>query len=148
MLTSKQRAELRSLCNPLPTTLMIGKEGVTENVAQSALQQLQARELVKARVLENALMEAREAAEQLCEMTGAEIVQVIGFTFVVYRKSEKLAQEAAAKRRAELNKKKNPVRKGAQERRRKQRQQREQRNAYFKQAAIAADIERRKQRNQ
>ena len=147
MLTSKQRAALRAQCNALPTTLMIGKGAVTDNVAQTARQQLFARELIKARVLESALMSAREAAAELAERTGAEVVQVIGSTFILYRKNEKLAQKAAEKRRAEAKKRGNPVRRGAQERRRRQREERERRNAYFKQAAIEADIERRKQRN-
>ena len=61
MLTSKQRAELRSEANTLETTLMVGKGGITENVIAEAATQLEARELVKGRVLEAALLTAREA---------------------------------------------------------------------------------------
>lgn len=61
MLTSKERAELRAQANGLDTTLMVGKGGVTEQVVLEAVTQLEARELVKGRVLEAALLVAREA---------------------------------------------------------------------------------------
>ncbi len=144
MLTSKQRAELRSEANTLETTLMVGKGGVTENVLSEAKTQLEARELVKGRVLETALMTAREVSDEICEALGADGVQCVGSKFVIYRRSEKKAQEAAKAARAELKKKSNPVRRGAQERRKKAREERERRNEYFRQSAIQAAIERRK----
>ena len=67
MLTSKQRAELRAQANDLETTLMVGKGGVTENVLLEAKNQLEARELVKGRVLETAFMSAREVSDAICE---------------------------------------------------------------------------------
>lgn len=143
MLTSKQRAELRSEANTLETTLMVGKEGVTESVIEEAARQLEARELVKGRVLETALLSAREACDALCEVLKADGVQCIGSKFVLYKKSEKKAQEAARQARALQKKASNPVRKGAQERRRKAKEEREKRNEYFRQAAIQAAIERR-----
>lgn len=144
MLTSKQRAELRSEANTLETTLMVGKGGVTENVLAEAKTQLDARELVKGRVLETALMTAREVSDEICEALGADGVQCVGSKFVIYRRSEKKAQEAAKAARAEMKKKANPVRRGAQERRKKAREERERRNEYFRQSAIQAAIERRK----
>ena len=144
MLTSKQRAELRSEANTLETTLMVGKGGVTENVLLEARTQLEARELVKGRVLETALMSAREVSDEICEAIGADGIQCVGSKFVIYKKSEKKAQEAAKAARAEQKKKSNPVRRGAQERRRKAREEREKRNEYFRQSAIQAAIERRK----
>ena len=72
MLTSKQRAELRSEANTLETTLMVGKGGVTENVIEEAARQLEARELVKGRVLETALMSAREVSDEICAALGAD----------------------------------------------------------------------------
>lgn len=144
MLTSKQRAELRSEANTLETTLMVGKGGVTENVLLEAKTQLEARELVKGRVLETALMTAREVSDEICEAIGADGIQCVGSKFVIYKKSEKKAQEAAKAARAEQKKKSNPVRRGAQERRRKAREEREKRNEYFRQSAIQAAIERRK----
>ena len=146
MITSKQRAELRSEANDLETTLMVGKGGITENILLEARTQLEARELIKGRVLETALLSAREVsdADEICEAIGADGIQCVGSKFVIYKKSEKKAQEAAFKARALQKKKSNPVRRGAQERRRKAREEREKRNEYFRQAAIQAAIERRK----
>ena len=90
MLTSRERAYLRALSNPLETILQVGKAGITENLVKQVADALEARELVKLRVLENALLTAREAAEPLAEATGAEVVQTIGARFVLYRRSETL----------------------------------------------------------
>ena len=144
MLTSKQRADLRSEANTLDTTLMVGKGGVTQSVLDEAKTQLEARELVKGRVLESALLTAREACDAICEGTGADGVQCVGSKFVIYKKSEKLAQEAAAQARRTQKKAANPVRRGAQERRKRAHEERERRNEYFRQAAIEAAIEKRK----
>lgn len=133
MLTSKQRAELRAEANTLETTLMVGKGGVTEQVLSEARTQLEARELVKGRVLETALLSAREASDAICTGIGAEGIACVGSKFVIYRRSEKKAQEAAQKARAEKKKHSNPVRRGAQQRR----------NEFFRQSAIQAAIEKR-----
>ena len=147
MITSKERADLRSQANTLDTTLMVGKGGVTENIVAEAITQLEARELVKGRVLETALMTAREVSDEICEAIGADGIQCVGSKFVIYKRSEKKAQEAAKAARAEQKKKSNPVRRGAQERRKKAREEREKRNEYFRQSAIQAAIERRKGNN-
>ena len=143
MLTSKQRAELRSEANTLETTLMVGKGGVTEQVLSEARTQLEARELVKGRVLETALLSAREASDAICTGIGAEGIACVGSKFVIYRRSEKKAQEAAQKARAEKKKHSNPVRRGAQQRRKAAREERERRNEFFRQSAIQAAIEKR-----
>lgn len=143
MLTSKQRAELRSEANTLETTLMVGKGGVTQQVLAEAATQLEARELVKGRVLETALLSAREVSDAICEGLGADGVQCVGSKFVIYKKSQKKAQEAAMQARRLQKKAANPVRRGAQERRRQAKEAREKRNEYFRQAAIQAAIERR-----
>lgn len=143
MLTSKQRAELRAQANDLETTLMVGKGGVTENVLLEAKNQLDARELVKGRVLETAFMTAREVCDAICEEIGADGVQCVGSKFVIYKKSEKKAQEAARQARLLKKKNANPVRRGAQERRRQAKEAHEKRNEYFRQSAIQAAIERR-----
>ena len=143
MLTSKQRSDLRSEANTLETTLMVGKGGVTESVISEAATQLEARELVKGRVLESALLSAREVSDAICEALNAEGIQCVGSKFVIYKKSEKKAKEAAQKARAIQKKASNPVRRGAQERRKKAKEAREKRNEYFRQAAIQAAIERR-----
>lgn len=143
MLTSKERAELRSQATELDTTLMVGKGGVTEAVIAEAENQLTARELVKGKVLEGAMMTPREVSDELCEATGAEGVAVIGTKFVIYRFSEKLQAERNQTGRAKRKPTRaNPVRKGAQARRQAARKVREQRNEYFRQMAIDKAIER------
>ena len=150
MLTSKERAELRAQANGLDTTLMVGKGGVTEQVGLEAVTQLEARELVKGRVLEAALPGAREALEALCAATGAEPVCTVGSKFVLYRESEKLRRARNQVGRAKLAPvpvaKSNPVRKGAQARRRAAQAERERRNAYFRQTAIDRAIQREKEK--
>ena len=143
MLTSKERADLRAQTNTLETTLMVGKGGVTDQVVAEAKTQLTARELVKGRVLEAALMSAREVSDELCQALNAEGIQTVGSKFVIYKKSEKKTQEAARAARLLKKKAENPVRRGAQERRRQAKELREKRNEYFRQAAIQAAIDRR-----
>ena len=62
-LTSKQRAQLRGLANGLDTILQIGKEGIGDNLVQQANEALEARELIKGRVLESAMLTPREACQ-------------------------------------------------------------------------------------
>lgn len=134
MLTSKQRAELRAQANGLEVTLMIGKEGITGTVAETAVGQLENRELIKGRVLETAGLTAREASDQLCQMTGAEGVSCVGNTFVLYRHSKKLeAQRAQQKAKERAAKKVNPVRQGIQRRRAEAKRQKERRDEFFRQ---------------
>ena len=150
MLTSKERAELRAQATNIDTTLIVGKEGVTDTVIAEAENQLTARELIKGKVLEAALMSPREVSDAICEATGADGVAVIGTKFVIYRFSEKCQEErnqtGRAKRKPTPVSKANPVRKGAQARRQAAKQQREQRNEYFRQKAIDQAIERRRER--
>jgi len=150
MLTSKERAELRSQANSLETTLMVGKDGVTDAVIAEADNQLTARELVKGKVLENAMLTPREVSDAICEATGADSVAVIGTKFVIYRFSQKLQQErnqtGRAKRKEISVAKANPVRKGAKARRQVAQKQRQQRNEYFRQQAIDKAIERERER--
>ena len=88
-LTSKQRAQLRGLANVLDTLLSVGKDGIGDNLVKQANDALEARELIKGRVLENSMLSPREAAEQLAPLTRSEVVQVIGTKFVLYRQSHK-----------------------------------------------------------
>ena len=146
MLTSKERAELRAQANTLETTLMVGKDGVTEAVAAEADRLLTARELVKGKVLEAALMSAREVSDAICEATGAEGIACVGNKYVIWRFSEKCQEErnqtGRAKRKATPVSKSDPVRKGIHARRAAEKKIREQRNAYFKEKAIERAIER------
>lgn len=150
MLTSKERAELRAQANSIDTTLMVGKSGVTEAVIAEAENLLTARELVKGKVLEGALMSPREVSDELCAATGADGVAVIGTKFVIYRFSEKCQEErnqtGRAKRKATPVSKSDPVRKGIRARRAVAKQQREQRNAYFREKAIERAIEREREK--
>ena len=143
MLTSKERAELRAQANSIDTTLIVGKDGVTENVVAEAERLLTARELVKGKVLETALMSAREVSDEICEATGADGISCVGSKFVIYRFSEKCQEERNQTGRAKRKDTKvNPVRKGAQARREAAKKVREQRNEYFRQQAIERSIER------
>ena len=93
-LTSKQRAQLRGLANGIDTILQIGKDGIGENLVKQADDALEARELIKGRVLDNNLdYDARRAAEELARATRCEVVQVNGTKFVLYRASHSKPRE-------------------------------------------------------
>ena len=145
MLTSKQRAEFRAQTNTLETTLMVGKDGVTEAVIAEADKLLTARELIKGKVLESALMTAREVSDAICEATGADGISCVGNKFVIWRFSEKCQAErnqtGRAKRKETPKSKADPVGKGMRARKAAARKVREQRNEYFRQQAIEKSIE-------
>ena len=86
-LSSKQRAQLRALANGIDTILHIGKDGIGDNLVAQANDALEARELIKGKVLENAMLTPREAAEELACRSRSEVVQVIGTKFVLFRQS-------------------------------------------------------------
>ena len=145
MLTSKQRAEFRAQANTLETTLMVGKDGVTEAVIAEADKLLTARELIKGKVLESALMTAREVSDAICEATGADGISCVGNKFVIWRFSETCQAErnqtGRAKRKETPKSKSDPVGKGMRARKAAARKVREQRNEYFRQQAIEKSIE-------
>ncbi|MCQ2406141.1 MAG: ribosome assembly RNA-binding protein YhbY [Oscillospiraceae bacterium] len=89
MLTSKQRAYLRSLALKEEPIVIIGKNGIGENLIQQVQDDLRARELIKCKVLENSMLTAKEAMESLCEICRAEPIQAIGSKFVLYKRNEK-----------------------------------------------------------
>ena len=89
MLTSKQRARLRGIASSYDTIMQIGKGGINDNLLKTVSDALEARELIKLRVLENSDYTPREAADELAEKLGADVVIVIGTKFVLYRESEK-----------------------------------------------------------
>lgn len=89
MLTSKQRAVLRGMANSMDTIFQVGKGGISDTLVAQTDDALRARELIKLRALENSGYTAREAAEQLAEQTGSDVVQVIGSRFVLYRRNPK-----------------------------------------------------------
>lgn len=87
MLTSKQRAYLRGLANSIETILMVGKGEITDNIITQASDALKARELIKGKVLENSSYSSREAACLIAEKCKADVVQVIGSKFVLYKRN-------------------------------------------------------------
>ena len=88
-LTSKQRAQLRAMANAIDPVVHIGKGDLGDNLIAQADQALEARELIKCRVLETSELTAREAADALAKAARAEVVQVIGTKFVLFRPSHK-----------------------------------------------------------
>ena len=93
-LTSKQRAQLRGLANSIDTIVQVGKDGIGDNLIKQVNDALEARELIKGRVLDNNIdYDARAAAEELAKATRSEVVQVIGSKFVLYRESHSKPKE-------------------------------------------------------
>ena len=86
MLTSKQRAYLRSLANSIDTILMVGKGGLSDQIYKTADDAITARELIKGKVLETCELSVREVADTIAAEINADVVQVIGTKFVLYRK--------------------------------------------------------------
>lgn len=86
-MTSKQRAFLRSMANTMEPILHMGKGDISGAMIRQADDALTARELIKGKVLETAPQSPREAAEKIAESVHAEVVQVIGRTFVLYRRN-------------------------------------------------------------
>ena len=89
MLTSKQRAALRAAANPLEPVFQIGKGEIDETLTAAVADCLAARELIKLKVLETSEYSSREAADILCQATGADCVQVIGRKFVLFLKKKR-----------------------------------------------------------
>lgn len=89
MITSKQRAYLRSLSMELDTIFQIGKGGISEELCNQISNALEARELIKARVLDNSGYTAKEAANEIAEAVGCDVVSCVGSKFVLYRESQK-----------------------------------------------------------
>ena len=98
-MTSKQRAYLRSLANPLEAIVHVGKGGVSDTICKQADDALTARELIKGKALETAPETAREAAEAIAAAVDAQVVQVIGRVFVLYRPSDEHPQITLPKER-------------------------------------------------
>ncbi|GIM29219.1 RNA-binding protein [Clostridium polyendosporum] len=89
MITSKQRAYLRSLANGIESIFQLGKNGIEEPFLNQIESALEARELIKITVLENSGYGTREASDIICEKLGCEGIQAIGSKMVLYKKSLK-----------------------------------------------------------
>ena len=96
-LTSKQRSQLRGMANDLDTILQVGKDGIGDNLVKQANDALEARELIKGKVLENSPLSPREGAEALARATRSQVVQVIGTKFVLYRETHSRPKEKRIK---------------------------------------------------
>ena len=94
-LNSRQRAFLRGLANTMDAIFQVGKGGVNEQMINQLDEALTARELLKVRVLETSPVKASEAARLLSEPLGAQIVQIIGHTVVLYRMSDERKEPIA-----------------------------------------------------
>lgn len=89
MLTSKQRATLRGIASTYETIFQVGKGGISDTLVQQVSDALRKRELIKIHVLDNCLLSAREAAEELSEKTESDVVQVIGSRLVLFKRNPK-----------------------------------------------------------
>lgn len=88
MLNSRQRAQLRGMANSYETILQIGKGGITDNTVKQVNDALEARELIKLRILETCPTSVRETADTLANLTNSDVVQVIGTRFILYKESK------------------------------------------------------------
>ncbi len=88
-LTGRQVRQLRSLAHHLDPVVMIGKGDISDGIIAQASDSLEAHELIKCSVLDSSMLTAREAADDLAQALGAEVIQVIGRRFSLYRASSR-----------------------------------------------------------
>lgn len=88
MLTGKQKRFLRAMATAYDPIVQVGKGGVTDSVLFSLNEGINARELVKIKVLKNCLEEVKTVAKELSEKTASELVQVVGRNIVIYKAKE------------------------------------------------------------
>lgn len=88
MLNSRQRAQLRGIANSYETIFQVGKGGINDQLIKQVDEALEARELIKLRTLENSPENSRSAADIIAQRVGADVVQVIGYRFILYRESK------------------------------------------------------------
>ena len=88
MLSSKQRAALRGMATNIDPIMQVGKGGISENLIKTVSDALEARELIKMKVLDNNGDGAKNTAAELAEATGADVVCVIGTKFVLFREAK------------------------------------------------------------
>lgn len=89
MLNPKQRAFLRKMAQTMNPIFQIGKNGLSEKQVEQIVDALEARELIKITLLNTVPGEKNSISEELAEMTGAEIVHIIGNKLTLYKQSSK-----------------------------------------------------------
>jgi len=77
------------MANSLEPLLQVGKDGINEHTIRHIEEALEKRELIKCRVLETSPISSREAADEIAKKIGAEVVQVIGYRFVLYKRAQR-----------------------------------------------------------
>ncbi len=88
MLNSRQRAQLRAIANDFETILQVGKSGILDTTVKQVADALEARELIKLKILETCPTNVKDTANQLAEATDSDVVQVIGSKFILYKESK------------------------------------------------------------
>lgn len=89
MLSSKQRAYLRSISNTIEPIIQIGKDGITDGTVSLVDEALTARELVKIRVLKTVDDEPKDLAKVLLErLPGTELIHVLGRVILLFRPND------------------------------------------------------------
>lgn len=88
MLNSRQRAQLRAMANDYETILQVGKSGVLDTTVKQVADALEARELIKLKILETCPTSVKDTANKLAEATDSDVVQVIGSKFILYKESK------------------------------------------------------------
>ena len=97
MLTNKQRSQLRSMAHHLQPIVHIGKLGVNDNLVQSTLNALHARELIKISILQNCMEDPKEVAQIISNLTNSHLVQTIGRIIILYKKSPTMSNRKVSK---------------------------------------------------
>lgn len=93
MITGKQRAYLRSMANGLQPIFQIGKDGITDELIKQLALAIEARELIKVSILETALLDTKETANEVAKLLHAEYVQAIGSKFTLYKRAVKIEHQ-------------------------------------------------------
>lgn len=88
MLTGKQRSFLKKIAHDISPVIQLGKNGITDNFISQINDLLEAREIIKVKVLNNSLLEPKETANKIAKITNSEFVQSVGNKFVLYRESK------------------------------------------------------------
>ena len=84
-MNSRQREFLRKAAHDLEPMVRLGKDGFTDNQAQSILDVIESRELIKVKILQNSRVEREEVAKEIEAKTGCEVVGIIGKTIILYK---------------------------------------------------------------